>query len=94
MSNSSNDRKTVKRRRESSAPRMHQITFCTSCEEAIPVNAHSCFRCGTRQPGADGSVQVLFCEKCGSDFPAKAMACYHCGHLNAKHPYLTGHIAS
>jgi ribosomal protein L40E len=53
----------------------------------------ACFRCGTKQPGAERALQVVFCEKCGEDFPAKAMACYHCGHINPRHPYLKGHIA-
>jgi len=82
------------RRRKANEPRMHQITFCVECREAIPAAAHSCFRCGVKQPAAEGSFQVVFCQKCDSDYPARAMACHHCGHINPRHPYLRGHIAS
>ena len=78
-------------RRDESSARMHQITFCVDCNEAIPVNAMACFRCGAKQPGAERALQVVFCEKCGADFPARAMACFHCGHINPRHPYLRGH---
>ena len=77
-----------------SEPRMHPITFCTECEEAIPANAITCFRCGCRQPHGERSLQVIFCRKCGQDYPAKALACFHCGNINPHHPYLRGHIAS
>ena len=77
-----------------SEPRMHPITFCSDCREAIPAQALACFRCGTKQPGAEKALQVVFCERCGKDYPARAMACYHCGHLNPRHPYLKGQIAS
>jgi ribosomal protein L40E len=81
-------------RADEAESRMHQITFCVSCEEAIPVHALLCFRCGAKQPGAERALQVVFCEKCGSDYPARAMACFHCGHLNPRHPYLKGRYAS
>jgi ribosomal protein L40E len=73
---------------------MHQITFCIGCDEAIPVHALTCFRCGTKQPGGERALQVVFCEKCGRDYPARAMSCYHCGHINPRHPYLKGHYGN
>lgn len=73
---------------------MHPITFCTSCDEAIPAQAIVCFHCGAKQPGADRTLKVVFCEKCGEDFPARAMACFHCGHLNPRHPYLKGQVSA
>ena len=77
-----------------SEPRMHPITFCIDCREAIPARALACFRCGTKQPGAEKAMQVVFCERCGQDYPARGMACYHCGQQNPRHPYLKGQIAS
>jgi len=80
--------------RAKSEPRMHPITFCSHCREAIPAQAMACFRCGTKQPGAEKPMRVVFCDRCGQDYPARAMACYHCGHINPRHPYLRGQIAS
>ena len=62
-------------------PRMHAITFCVSCEEAIPANALACFRCGTKQPHGEKAVPVVFCEKCGRDYLARSMSCHHCGQI-------------
>jgi len=89
-----NGRTPTRARRHVSTPRMHQITFCTTCREAIPAQALACFHCGAKQPAAEGALQVIFCEKCGHDYPARAMSCYHCGHINPRHPLLKGHIAS
>ncbi|MHC4576360.1 MAG: double zinc ribbon domain-containing protein [Planctomycetota bacterium] len=81
-------------RGQPSEPRMHPITFCAGCSEAIPAQAMVCFRCGAKQPHGEKALQVVFCRRCHQDYPARAMACYHCGHLNPRHPYLRGHIAS
>ena len=83
-----------KRSRYTSSPKLHQVTFCTDCGETIPARALSCFRCGAKQPHGEQALQVVFCEKCGEDYPAKGMACFHCGHINPRHPYHRGHIAS
>jgi ribosomal protein L40E len=74
-------------------PRMHPITFCVKCEEAIPAQALACFRCGTKQPHGEKAVQVVFCDKCGHDYPARAMSCHHCGHINQRHPLVNGYRA-
>jgi hypothetical protein len=89
-----NGRQSARPRRDKSEPRMHPITFCCHCREAIPAQALACFRCGAKQPGAEKAMQVVFCERCEQDYPARAMACYHCGHQNPRHPYLRGQIAS
>ena len=98
MEKKASPRKDARRRPASeptaSEPRMHQITFCTSCTEAIPAHAAVCFRCGAGQPNGEKALQVVFCKRCQKDYPARAMACHHCGHLNPRHPYLRGHIAS
>jgi len=75
-------------------PRMHAITFCVGCEEAIPEKAITCFRCGTKQPNGENAVPVVFCEKCGEDYLARAMACHHCGHLNPRHPLVSGRASA
>jgi len=77
-------------RRHESTPRMHPITFCVECQEAIPAKALTCFRCRAKQPHGEDAVQVVFCEKCGHDFPARAMSCHECGHLNPRHPLVRG----
>ncbi len=71
-------------------PRMHPITFCVSCQEAIPAKAITCFRCNAKQPHGEDAVQVVFCDKCEKDYPARALSCHHCGHLNARHPLVRG----
>jgi hypothetical protein len=79
------------RNRESRGARtgaLYQVTFCTSCGEAIPAKAHTCYRCGAKQERAEDPIRVVFCESCGKDYPAKAMACFHCGHLNPQHPMI------
>jgi len=91
---SRNGRPRARPRQAESDPRMHPITFCSHCREAIPAQALACFRCGAKQPGAEKALQVVFCERCEQDYPARAMACYHCGHINPRHPYLRGQIAS
>ena len=81
-------------RRSDSSTRLHQITFCDHCNEAIPARALACFHCGARQSRAEPALQIVFCEKCDEDYPAKAMACFHCGHLNKRHPLLNGQGAA
>ena len=71
---------------------MHPITFCVGCEEAIPVHALACFRCGVKQPHGERAVQVICCTKCQNDYPARSMSCHHCGKINARHPLMKGHI--
>lgn len=81
-------------RRYTSNPKLHQVTFCNSCGETIPARALTCFQCGAKQRNGEPALQVVFCDKCGKDYPAKAMACFHCGQINARHPYLKGHIST
>lgn len=75
-----------------SSARLHPVTFCTSCGDAIPLKAITCFHCGAKQANPEQAIQVVFCEKCGKDYPARAMACFHCGHLNPHHPVVKGRI--
>ncbi|MGH7162074.1 MAG: double zinc ribbon domain-containing protein [Planctomycetota bacterium] len=74
--------------------KLHQVTFCQECGEAIPAKALACFRCGARQKGGEKVLRVVFCETCGLDYPAKALACFHCGHLNPHHPLVADHGAA
>lgn len=80
-------------KRESSSEKLHPITFCTDCNEAIPAQAMACFHCGAKQNGGEKSMQVIFCEKCGEDYPAQAHACFHCGQVNPKSRYLAGQVS-
>ena len=75
-----------------SSEKLHPITFCTECNEAIPARALACFHCGAKQNGGSKALRVIFCEKCGEDFPAQAHACFHCGHVNPKSRYLAGQV--
>jgi ribosomal protein L40E len=75
-------------------PRLHQVTFCGECGEAIPAKALACFRCGRKSGTAEKTIRVVFCERCGEDYPAKALCCFHCGHQNPRHPLVTGHGAA
>ena len=79
---------------EESSHKLHPVTFCTECNEAIPVQALACLHCGARQQRGEKTVQIVFCDKCGEDYPAKAHSCFHCGHLNPHSRYLDGHISS
>ena len=78
---------------DASSGKIHQITFCGDCGEAIPAKAHTCYHCGSKQEHAEEPMQIVFCDRCGKDYPAQAMACFHCGHINPRHPYLTGQIS-
>ena len=80
-------------RKETSSEKLHPITFCTECSEAIPMNALACFHCGSKQAG-EKPAQVVFCEKCGQDHPIQAHSCFHCGHVNPNSSYLAGAIRS
>jgi len=90
-----NDKASRKQRgqRHESSGKIHPITFCGDCGEAIPAKAHTCYHGGGKQEHAEEPMQVVFCEKCGQDYPARAMACFHCGQINARHPYLSGVIS-
>ena len=79
---------------EESNGKLHQITFCSDCHEAIPAKAVTCYHCGAKQAHAEDAVQVVFCDRCGKDYPAKALACFHCGQQNARHPYVRGTITN
>ena len=81
----------MKHQKEMSSEKLHPITFCTECSEAIPVNALACFSCGAKQAG-EKATRVVFCESCGEDYPSKAHACFHCGHVNPNSRYLEGSI--
>ena len=73
--------------------KLHPITFCNDCNEAIPAKALACFHCGAKQIGSEKPLQVVFCDKCGEDYPAQAHACFHCGQVNPKSRYLVGQVS-
>lgn len=80
-----------KTKRQESSPRLHPVTFCSGCGEAIPLNALACFKCGTKNAAGEKPLAVVFCDRCGKDYPAKALTCFHCGHQNPRHPLVTGY---
>jgi len=80
-------------RRPRSSAKLHQVTFCGSCETIIPARALACFHCGAKQAHGGRTLQVVFCSHCGEDYPERALACFHCGHRNPRHPTLKGRIS-